>query len=190
MSCFTQFKNIFFKSNKEDKKVEKVEKEPIIKKEAEEESSIIKQEDTVQFTFPITGGQVIKVYDGDTFTIATRLPFRESPLYRLSVRLNGIDCPEIKGKDVSDEEKAAAIVVKDYVASLILHKYVKLENIQNEKYGRVLADVYINDIHLNGILIEQGYAVKYDGGTKHKPVSWSEYRNQKQNTEQIQKQNK
>jgi micrococcal nuclease len=189
MSCFTQFKNIFFKSNNESKEIEK---ETIIKEEElkEEVPSIIKWEDTVQFTFPITGGQVIKVYDGDTITIATRLPFNESPLYRLSVRLNGIDCPEIKGKDVSDEEKAAAVVVKDYVASLILHKYVKLENIQNEKYGRVLADVYINDIHLNGILIEQGYAVKYDGGTKHKPVSWSEHRIQKQNTEQIQNPNK
>lgn len=180
MSCLTQFKNIFFKSNKEDKKVEKVIEKIVLKEEdlKEEEPIIIKWEDTVQFTFPITGGQVIKVYDGDTITIATRLPFNESPLYRLSVRLNGIDCPEIKGKDVSDEEKAAAIVVKDYVASLILHKYVKLENIQNEKYGRVLADVYINDLHLNGLLIEQGYAVKYDGGTKHKPASWIKHREQ------------
>jgi micrococcal nuclease len=178
MSCFTKLLNIFFKSNKESKETVK----EAVKEEVKDEEvpTIIKREDTVEFTYPITGGQVIKVYDGDTITIATRLPFRESPLYRLSVRLNGIDCPEIKGKDVSDEEKAAAIVVKDYVASLILHKYVKLENIQNEKYGRVLADVYINDIHLNGILIEQGYAVKYDGGTKHKPVSWREYREQKQ----------
>ena len=176
MSCFTKLLNIFCKS-KEVK--EPIIKEPIIKEEDDDEPNIIKWEDTVQFTFPITGGQVIKFYDGDTIKIATRLPFNESPLYRLSVRLNGIDCPEIKGKDVSDEEKAAAIITKDYVSSLILHKYVKLENIQNEKYGRVLADVYINDLHLNGLLISQGYAVKYDGGTKHKPVSWTEYRIQK-----------
>ena len=71
--------------------------------------TVIKWEDTVEFTFPITGGKVIKVYDADTITIATRLPFNDSPLYRLSVRLNGIDAPEIKGKDVSDEEKEAAI---------------------------------------------------------------------------------
>ena len=55
--------------------------------------TIIKWEDTVEFTFPITGGRVIKVYDADTITIATRLPFKDSPLYRLSVRLNGIDAP-------------------------------------------------------------------------------------------------
>ena len=71
-----------------------------------EDGSDIKWEDTVEFTFPITGGRVIKVYDGDTITIASKLPFDNSPLYRLSVRLNGIDAPEIKGK--TDDEKTAA----------------------------------------------------------------------------------
>jgi len=135
--------------------------------------------DTVAFTFPITGGQVIKVYDGDTITIASKLPYNESPMYRLSVRLNGIDTPELKGKDISDDEKVAAIVARDFVSNLVMHKYVRLENIQSEKYGRILADVYIGDIHLNVLLIHERLAVKYDGGTKHKPVSWSEYRLQK-----------
>ena len=71
----------------------------------------IKYEDTVEFTFPITEGKVIKVYDADTITIASKLPYDESPLYRLSVRLDGIDTPEIKGKDITEEEKEAAKVV-------------------------------------------------------------------------------
>jgi len=141
-----------------------------------EDGSDIKWEDTVEFTFPITGGRVIKVYDADTITIASRLPYHESPMYRLSVRLNGIDTPEIKGKGVSDEEKEAAKVARDFVSNLVLNKFVKLENIQSEKYGRILADVYIGDIHLNDLLINQRYAVKYDGGTKKKPESWMKYR--------------
>ena len=128
----------------------------------------IKWEDTVEFTFPITGGRVIKVYDGDTITIATKLPYDNSPLYRLSVRLNGIDTPEIKGKGVTEEEKVAAKKAREFVLNLILNKYVTLQNIQNEKYGRVLADVYIKEVHLNNLLIKEGYAVKYDGGTKTK----------------------
>ena len=64
----------------------------------------IKWEDTVEFTFPIKGGRVIKVYDADTITIASKLPYNDSPMYRLSVRLNGIDTPEIKGKDITNEE--------------------------------------------------------------------------------------
>ena len=140
--------------------------------------TIIKWEDTVEFTFPITGGKVIKVYDADTITIATRLPFKDSPVYRLSVRLNGIDAPEIKGKDISDEEKGAAIIARDVVSKMILNKDVVLKNIQTEKYGRVLADVYIDDINLNEYLVTHRYAVKYDGGKKVKPESWLKYMNQ------------
>ena len=51
-----------------------------------------------------------------------------------------------------------------------------MTNIQNEKYGRVLADVYVDDIHLNDLLIRERYAVKYGGGTKIKPESWFKYR--------------
>ena len=135
----------------------------------------IKWEDTVEFTFPIEGGRVIKVYDGDTITIASKLPFDNSPLYRLSVRLNGIDTPEIKGK--TDDEKIAAKQVKDALSKLILHKYVTLKNIQTEKYGRILADVYIGELHIIMWLITEKYAVNYDGGTKKTPESWLKYIN-------------
>ena len=140
-----------------------------------EDGDNIKWEDTVEFTFPIEGGRVIKVYDGDTITIASKLPFDNSPLYRLSVRLNGIDTPEIKGK--TDDEKIAAKLVKDALSSLILNKYVTLKNIQTEKYGRILADVYIGEIHINMWLITEKYAVNYDGGTKKSPESWLKYIN-------------
>ncbi len=145
----------------------------LIKEKYTEDGFDIKWEDTIEFTFPIKGGRVIKVYDGDTITIASKLPFDNSSLYRLSVRLNGIDAPEIKGK--TDDEKIAAKQVKDALSNLILNKYVTLKNIQSEKYGRILADVYIGDLHLNEWLIKEKYAVKYDGGAKKTPVSWLKY---------------
>jgi micrococcal nuclease len=141
-----------------------------------EDGSDIKWEDTQEFTFPIKGGRVIKVYDADTITIASKLPYDESPLYRLSVRLNGIDTPEMKGKDVSDDEKEAAKAAREFVYKLVFNKYVRLENVESEKYGRILADVYIGDIHLNELLLKERYAVKYDGGTKKKPSSWLKYK--------------
>lgn len=140
-----------------------------------EDETDIKLEDTVEFTFPIKGGRVIKCYDADTITIASKLPYKESPLYRLSVRLTGIDAPEIKGK--SEEEKELAKQARDFVSNLILNKYVRLENVESEKYGRILADVYIGDVHLNELLIKERYAVKYGGGTKLKPASWLKYKN-------------
>ena len=138
-----------------------------------EDCADIKWADTVEFTFPIQGGRVIKVYDGDTITIASKLPFNDSPLYRLSVRLNGIDTPEIKGKN--DDEKTAAKNARDYLSTLILNKYVTLKNIQSEKYGRILADVYLGDIWLNELMIKERYAVKYNGGTKVAPNSWLKF---------------
>jgi micrococcal nuclease len=141
-----------------------------------EDGRDIKWEDTEEFTFPITGGRVIKVYDADTITIASKLPYDQSPLYRLSVRLRGIDAPEIKGKGISDEEKEVAKVARDFVYNLVINKYVRLENIESEKYGRILADVYVDNIHVNDLLLKERYAVKYDGKTKIKPVSWLKYK--------------
>jgi len=141
-----------------------------------EDGSDIKWDDTQEFTFPIKGGRVIKVYDADTITIASKLPYDASPLYRLSVRLNGIDTPEIKGKDILEEEKEAAKAAREFVYKLVFNKYVRLENVESEKYGRILADVYIGDVHINNLLLKERFAVKYDGGTKIKPNSWLKYR--------------
>jgi len=134
---------------------------------------MISWEDTTPFVAPITGGQVIKVYDGDTITIASKLPYDSSPVYRFSVRLNGIDTPEIKGK--KEEDKTLAKKARDELSKMILNKEVTLENVQTEKYGRVLADVHCDGIHLNSWMVDQRFAVKYDGGTKVIPMSWMDY---------------
>jgi endonuclease YncB( thermonuclease family) len=145
-----------------------------------DENTNIKWEDTIPFTFPITHGRVIKVYDGDTITIASKLPFENSPLYRLSVRLNGIDTPEIKGK--TSDEKQAALNARDALSNLIINKIVELKNIESEKYGRILADVYLGELHINQWLIDNRYAVSYSGGNKaiSTPSNWLEYKNKKE----------
>jgi endonuclease YncB( thermonuclease family) len=129
--------------------------------------------DTVVFAPPITAGKVIKVYDGDTITVAAKLPHKDSPMYRFSVRLNGIDCPEIKGK--TEEEKIAAKKAQQALEKIILHKIVILKNVNTEKYGRLLADVYLQDLHLNQYMLDNKYAVPYDGGTKKCPESWANF---------------
>jgi micrococcal nuclease len=135
---------------------------------------IIKWDDTIPFVFPIDTGQVIKVYDGDTITIASKMPYTSSPMYRFSVRLNGIDTPEIKGK--TEDEKTIAVEARNKLTDLIMNQRVTLKNVQNEKYGRILADVYLGDLHINQWMLDQHFAVKYDGGTKNAPESWMRYR--------------
>lgn len=155
----------------------KNEKEKEIQKEKEKDiagDTIYNWNDTIPFVAPISSGQVIKVYDGDTITIASRLPIPDSPLYRFTVRLNGIDAPEIKGH--SADEKEAAMDVKQALSLLILHKTVTLKNIGNEKYGRILADVYYEDMFVNEFLLKERYVVEYGGRTKEPPNSWKQYR--------------
>lgn len=135
----------------------------------------IEWKDTKPFVVPLNGGHVIKVYDGDTITVANKLPiYHCNDMFRFSVRLNGIDTPEIKGKN--EDEKEAAKVAKNALSEKILGKYVMLKNVATEKYGRLLADVYLGDLNLNNWMLENRFAVSYDGGTKIAPKSWKKYR--------------
>ena len=126
------------------------------------------------FIPPLKTGKVIKVYDGDTITIASRVPgLNKSPIYKFSVRLNGIDTPEMKGKN--EEEKEIAVKARDALSERIMGKEIRLENVQTEKYGRLLCEVYLGNDHLNKWMIDERYALKYDGGTKVIPESWKKY---------------
>jgi endonuclease YncB( thermonuclease family) len=133
----------------------------------------IKWSDTKEFVIPIKEGRVIKVYDGDTITIAGTLPYKNSPIYRVSVRLNGIDTPEMRTND--EDERRVAEKAKYALSKLILKHWVVLRNRQREKYGRLLAEVYLGGLNVNRWMIEHRYAVPYDGGTKHVPKSWVAY---------------
>jgi endonuclease YncB( thermonuclease family) len=133
----------------------------------------ITYKDTISFKPDITCGKVIKVYDGDTITIATKLPYNNSPFFRFSVRLRGIDCPEIRSKNTS--EKECAVIARDLLINNIYHKIVTLENIDYDKYGRILADVFLDGENITTMLINNRLAVMYDGGTKHSPNDWMVY---------------
>jgi endonuclease YncB( thermonuclease family) len=134
--------------------------------------SQVKIKDTTIYIPPITKAYVIKVYDGDTFTIATSFP-RDKQIYRFSVRIRGIDCPELRTKN--SNEKYVALLAKNFVTSQIYNKYVILRNIAYDKYGRLLADIMINKRNLATMLLKKNMAVSYDGGTKICPKNWKTY---------------
>jgi len=125
---------------------------------------------TTAFIPPISCGKVIKVYDGDTFTIASALLNSTSPIYRFSVRLRNIDCPEIKGHSVN--ERILAIVARNALHNLIFNKTVELKNIKIDKYGRVLANVIYNNMDVSDWMLKHNYAIPYKGGTKITPDHW------------------
>lgn len=132
----------------------------------------ISWDDTVAYIPPVSIGRVIKVYDGDTMTIACCLHGDSTVerYYRFSVRLAGIDTPEMKSRNPT--EKSLATAAQNALSNLVLHQLVSLRNVKFEKYGRLLADVYVTDngtgkeLHVNQYMLDRGYAVYYDGGAK------------------------
>jgi len=137
----------------------------------EEELTHISWKTCIPYVPPVHTGKVIKVYDGDTITIATKLPFEKDTIYRFPVRLTGIDSAEIKGK--TEHEKRLAVLARDALSAKILGKMVELRNVGTEKYGRLLADVYLDGVHINQWMLENKYAVAYNGGTKAPTESWN-----------------
>jgi micrococcal nuclease len=101
--------------------------------------------------------KVIGCHDGDTIKVQVDLGF--SVYMQLVVRLARIDAPEIFGLT-----KAMGIEAKDYLINKLLDKAVTIKTFRDkkEKYGRYLADVYVNDICINDELVETGHAVYKD----------------------------
>jgi endonuclease YncB( thermonuclease family) len=126
------------------------------------------------FVPPVVSGRVIKVYDGDTITIASRVPgLKQSEIFKFSVRLNGIDTPEMKTHN--EDEKKVAKMAQVALSEKIMNKDIILKDVKTEKYGRLLCEIYLDKLHLNQWLIDEKYALPYGGATKIIPTSWVEY---------------
>lgn len=106
---------------------------------------------------------VVKVYDGDTITLAF---FHHGEPARISCRINGIDTPELRRS--SDYEKALAYEAKNLLSNALLGKIVTIINPGKEKYGRVLCDLSTDDIpSICDYMIQYPrLCVPYDGGKK------------------------
>jgi endonuclease YncB( thermonuclease family) len=124
-----------------------------------------------KFILPISLCKVIKVYDGDTITIGFTL---NKINYRHSVRLSRIDTPEIRTSNLI--EKEASQIVKAELENKILNKIIFVDECDYDKYGRLLAEIYLIDngfvYNINDWLLDNKYAVKYNGGKKE-DINWS-----------------
>lgn len=104
------------------------------------------------------GAVYVRNYDGDTITFDLPGP---DPL-RISIRINGIDTPEIKGR--CNKETYNAQQAQQMVSDILKDaKQINLKNVEKGKYFKVAADVYVDGMSLAGKLIVAGMAVKYGG---------------------------
>ena len=110
------------------------------------------------------GTVYLRNYDGDTITF--NLPGLHPIIgEKISIRVNGIDTPEIRGK--CEKEKYDAIQAKEMVADILKDaERITLKNMERGKYFRIAADVIVDGENLADMLIDTGMAIKYDGGKK------------------------
>ena len=106
-----------------------------------------------------------RVVDGDTVDITLDLGF--DILYNNRIRLLGIDTPESRTRDL--EEKKLGLAAKDRVKELCpvgSTVTVKTTKDGRGKFGRILGEIYVGDVNVNKLLVEEGNAVEYFGGKK------------------------
>ena len=129
--------------------------------------------------------KVVDVYDGDTCQIIIWLGCYGPK--RFTLRIEGIDTPEMKGG--TEETKQLAIIARDHLRGLILDKHVIVYLNGFEKYGRLLGNIFVNEsinsqsfyvfqkicfcnflsfkeINISEHMVSEGYAKEYFGGSK------------------------
>lgn len=162
----------------------------IINPELEEKLSKCCIDDIPEFSLNgvKTLGKIVDIYDGDTCKIILA---NGNVLMRFNCRLKYIDTPEMKPSrnkpnremEIKNAVKcrnkllqlttSCTINLEDNLTKSQIKKLMKLNNKvitiqchEFDKYGRLLVELYVNDKTANNILVEEGFAKSYDGGTK------------------------
>ena len=114
--------------------------------------------------------KIVKVIDGDTVDVDIDLGFGII-LSDERVRIMGIDTPESRTRD--KVEKTFGLAAKDRLKELLGETSVLQTQINKNgedmkgKFGRILGDFVSNDQRMiTNILVEEGHAVAYFGGSK------------------------
>tara|TARA_R110001592_G_scaffold26903_6_gene100268 strand:- start:1222 stop:1566 length:345 start_codon:yes stop_codon:yes gene_type:complete len=105
-----------------------------------------------------------RVVDGDTIDATIDLGF--DTWKKIRIRLVGINAAESRTRDL--EEKSRGLAAKQYVKDILNkhHNEFILHSQGVGKYGRCLGDIFLGDVKLNDLLIEEGHAVEYFGGKR------------------------
>lgn len=100
---------------------------------------------------------VINVVDGDTIDVKIDLGFDVAVETRL--RLLGVNTNELHDKD--DVKRELANKAKKLAVDRLLNRWVIIETHKQDKYGRYLATVQVDETNFNDLLISENLAVTY-----------------------------
>tara|TARA_Y100001973_G_C5128418_1_gene296419 strand:+ start:150 stop:560 length:411 start_codon:yes stop_codon:yes gene_type:complete len=113
-----------------------------------------------------------RVVDGDTVDALIDVGF--DIWFKKRIRFKGVDTWESRTRNLEEKKKglAAKARTKELLEKVSSKSgYFRIKSYGTGKYGRVLADLFIQDkegntININKQLIKEGHAYIYEGGTK------------------------
>jgi len=113
-----------------------------------------------------------RIIDGDTIDVTIDLGFSINIDQR--IRVAGIDSPEKRTRNAA--EKALGLDATDWMTKHLENASDLIIKTAVEgslgKYGRVLGWLFVgtSDVSLNEKMVAEGFAWRYDGGTKEKDL--------------------
>lgn len=123
--------------------------------------------------------KIVKVVDGDTVDVLLNLGFDVYTIQR--VRLLGIDCEECRTSDPIEKRfgKLAKRKLKHWCKKHSPENPMRIcceERDPRGKFGRVLAELWLDDININRWMVDNYFAVSYNGKSRDE-IKWSHLRN-------------
>jgi micrococcal nuclease len=112
-------------------------------------------------------GKVVYVSDGDTFDLVTLTG------NKVKIRVEGVDTPEML--------QEFGLEAKEFVVKEILNKIVRLEVVNTDRYGRLVAKVYYEGKELRHELIRNGFAWHYKAYNRDRELAELEIMAKKEN---------
>ena len=99
---------------------------------------------------------VPRIVDGDTIHID-----------KIKYRLHGIDAPEMKQLcKINEKSYKCGVKSKEYLVSLIGDKQVRCVHKDVDRYKRIVAECFVNNINLNKEIVKGGWALVYTDYSK------------------------
>jgi len=93
----------------------------------------------------------VRIVDGDTIHIN-----------KVKYRLHGIDAPEIKQDcQVNDRKYDCGVKSKNFLESLVENKEITCKQKNIDKYKRIIATCYTEELNLNKEMVKSGWAIAY-----------------------------
>jgi micrococcal nuclease len=112
--------------------------------------------------------EVKKVVDGDTLDIVLNLGF--NVLHSVRIRMAGIDTPESRTRDLDEKArgKLAKAFLKDWLSQENEKKKIVVRTFKKTKgkFGRVIAEIWVDDVNVNEDMIKCYHAVPYSAQNK------------------------